>query len=180
MTLIHELQEYVKQYQAIQKDANDLLSSISEEQFLTPRSDGGWSIAQHIEHLILVGEKTLTRTEEKIIEGQVNKSEKESFKYGPLNRWFTKILEPPVKRKFKTSKTYAPQPEKELSVMQDEFDKLQERFITNINSANGLNLKKIKVQSPALSFLRFSLGTVFASQAAHERRHLWLSREMLK
>jgi len=49
-----------------------------------------------------------------------------------------------------------------------------------IELADGLDLGKVKVQSPASDKIKLSLGAAFGSMAAHGRRHLWQAKQLLK
>jgi hypothetical protein len=44
--------------------------------------------------------------------------------------------------------------------------------------ADGLDLKRAVVTSPASRFFRMSLGAYLAFLAAHDRRHLWQARQV--
>ena len=48
-----------------------------------------------------------------------------------------------------------------------------------LNSANGLDLERIRVRSPAVPLIKLSLGAAFEIQAAHERRHLLQAEQLL-
>jgi hypothetical protein len=57
-----------------------------------------------------------------------------------------------------------------------EFQEWQERFADRLRAADGLDLRRIRSRSPAVTRLTYSLGTAFAIFLAHERRHLWQAR----
>jgi hypothetical protein len=52
-------------------------------------------------------------------------------------------------------------------------------YIEHLRRANGLDLARARVTSPVSKWLRFSLGTLFAVIAAHERRHLCQARRIV-
>ena len=47
-----------------------------------------------------------------------------------------------------------------------------------LRQANGVDLAKARVQSPANRWVRLDLGAGFALMVAHERRHLWQAQQM--
>jgi hypothetical protein len=51
------------------------------------------------------------------------------------------------------------------------FVSLQDDLIATIESAQGLNLKKIKAASPALKIIVLSMGQWFNLVTSHQRRH---------
>jgi hypothetical protein len=59
---------------------------------------------------------------------------------------------------------------------------LQSQLTLLAQSADGLDLARIKVPTPISRLIRLSLGMTFAQVAAHERRHLdqaWRVRKQL-
>jgi hypothetical protein len=58
------------------------------------------------------------------------------------------------------------------------FRAYQVQYIDRLRQANGLDLARAYVSSPAAAWLRFSLGSGFDLMAAHERRHLWQARNV--
>ena len=59
-----------------------------------------------------------------------------------------------------------------------EFQRIQHDLYSLVAEADGLDLKKIKVASPAASWLKMSLGARLDLIAAHDRRHLWQARKV--
>ena len=49
-----------------------------------------------------------------------------------------------------------------------------------MESSRGLDLGAIRFGSPFFKLLRFSLGTGFEVVLAHDRRHVWLIRELME
>ncbi len=43
----------------------------------------------------------------------------------------------------------------------------------------GVDLGRVRFRSPFFALLRFSLGAGFEMLLAHDRRHLWLAREVM-
>jgi hypothetical protein len=52
------------------------------------------------------------------------------------------------------------------------------QYIDRLRQANGLDLSRARVRSPASKWLRMPLGSGFAVMTAHERRHLWQARRV--
>ena len=55
----------------------------------------------------------------------------------------------------------------------EEYEELFVRAASLLREANGLDLGKVHVVSPASRFVRIGLGQAFRLVAAHARRHLW-------
>ena len=58
------------------------------------------------------------------------------------------------------------------------FLALQDELADRVARAEGLDLNRVKVVSPANRRLKIGLGTAFAVTAAHQRRHLWQARQV--
>jgi hypothetical protein len=87
-------------------------------------------------------------------------------------------MEPPPRRRFKTPRSFTPSHGQPVTALLPTFLHLQDQFTYLLEQANGLDLARIKIPSPATSLLKFSLGQAFALNAAHERRHLWQARRV--
>jgi len=58
------------------------------------------------------------------------------------------------------------------------FLHVQSRFIRQLERADGLDLRRVKVATPISRFLKLSLGMMFAQAAAHEQRHIEQARRV--
>ena len=61
----------------------------------------------------------------------------------------------------------------------NEFCGLQDQFSSCVVAADGLDLRRIRVPSPAFPLLRISLGAWFEATLAHEKRHLKQAQRVL-
>jgi hypothetical protein len=62
----------------------------------------------------------------------------------------------------------------------EEFRGLQDQFASCVGQAEGLDLRRIRVASPAVPLLRISLGAWFEATIAHEERHLRQAERVLE
>ncbi len=179
--LFAELEDLRKQFNAIQEDAQRLIAALNHAQFNWNPQPGVWSIAECFDHLNISGNLYLPMIDAQIKAGREKELfGTEPFRYGWFNNWFVRSLEPPVKTKFKAPKVFVPKPDKPLQETVSEFIQVQARCLKRLVEANGLDLRHIKVQSPATKLIHLSLGKAFAMVAAHERRHLWQARQVMK
>jgi hypothetical protein len=51
-------------------------------------------------------------------------------------------------------------------------------WLALLESARGLDLRRVKTTSPVTRFMRFPLGAYFRVSTAHERRHLWQAEQV--
>lgn len=176
-SLIPELEEYCRQIEAIKRDAEDLLQGMSEEPFNWRQEAGRWSIAECFTHLNVTGNLYIHIIEKGIERGRSRRLlGKGPFRYGWFGNAFVRSAEPPVKIYVKAPKAFVPPPDQPMNLVVPEFFHIQERLLDCVRAANGIDLAKVKIQSPAWRWVRLSLGRGLALMPAHERRHLWQAR----
>ncbi len=171
------------QFSEIEAGAAELTKELTEEQFNWKPKVNRWSIGQCIDHLNRVGYKLLPRLEKAIREGREKGNTGEPpFRYGILSRWFIRFNRPSSSLKIKTFKIYEPATSSCLSKKKTmgRFNELQRKLRMEVEKADGLDLRKIKVPSPVSSLLRLNLGAWFEATAAHERRHLQQARKIVQ
>lgn len=174
-----EIERLVYQVTVIRQEAEGLLWGLSDEQFNWSPGPGRWSMAQCFDHLNISNELVIKESEKAIRDGRAaGKMSHGPFAYGFLSRWFYRKLQPPVKSRFKAPKNMEPAPRCSLAEVTERWEAGHERINDLIHDADGLDLAAIKVTSVAASFIRYSLGIGFWIQTAHDRRHLWQSRQV--
>ncbi len=94
------------------------------------------------------------------------------FRYGLFQRFILRETEAPVKHKFRAPKHFRPLHGQPVTAVLPSFLHLQSQLKLLAESAEGLDLARVKVATPMSRLFRLSLGTTFAQVAAHERRHL--------
>jgi DinB superfamily len=172
--LVEDLQNYQRQFESIKTDAQNLLGDLNELQFNWQPSSDRWSIAQCIDHLVVTGRSSLSN-----IHRAVNEARSKGllspgpFRYGLIEKWFVRKMEPPAKMKFKAPKAYMPSAYQSHADVIARFYSLQAEFLACIEEANGIDLSRTKVSNAVSRWFRLSLGQELAFDAAHERRHLW-------
>lgn len=175
--LTRELQELCRQFEAIRADAIRLLGDLTDQQFNWDPGSNRWSIAQCIDHLVITGNSSISNihlaTDEARSRGLLSRG---PFRYGIIERWFVRQMEPPVKLKFRAPKPYKPTLAQDYAGTVAAFYKLQEEFLRCAEEANGLDLSRIKVRNAVTRWFRLSLGQELAFNVAHERRHLCQAR----
>lgn len=179
--LPNELKDLASQFERSKLELNELLCSLTEEQFNKKPAAGGWSIGECADHLIVTGKDYTTQIERGLKKAQQkNLHLKGTYKFSWLGRSFIKNVEPPVKRRFKNPARWAPDSKLSLQKIIEEYNSLQERYVDLLYKSKGLDILKVKLPSPATSLLRFSIYEMFAVNAAHQRRHLWQAANVKK
>lgn len=101
------------------------------------------------------------------------------FRYGVLTRVLVRAVTPGHRGRYRAPKPLHPATtEHDADAVLDEFRAAGRRWDLCLERANGLDLARVKVPSPALPILKFPLGGMFAVQAMHEQRHLAQARRV--
>lgn len=171
-----ELQETVRQFEALQRRCATMLDGISMEQFNWRPSADRWSIAQNLDHL-----NREAHEQAPVVEGLIERGNRERlFGQGPFRHpwfgnWYIGFLEPPYKVKVPTLQRFVPPSSLTLEAVVPELIAWHDRFIDMAHKANGLHLSRLKAKLTYLDhgMPSLSLGQWLRYLAAHERRHLW-------
>ena len=179
-----ELEEFKAQFEALSADAGALVAPLSDEQFTWTPSPGVWSIGQCIEHLNVTARSYLPALDEGIASAiRTGVYGTGPFTYNVLGRLMVRSMEPPPFWRFKAPDVFTPpatpQALRTRAEIMAGFRGYQVQYIDRLRQANGVDLAKAKVVSPANRLLHISLGSGFALQIAHERRHLWQARQLM-
>lgn len=178
-----ELEAFREEFDAISADADSLLASLSDSQFYWAPDVDTWSVAQCFEHLNVTARSYLPMLDESIASAKrFGVYATGPFRYRWFSRYFVKSMEPPVRRRFKAPAVFQPAPrtapQRKRVEIEAGFRGYQVQFVDRLRQANGVDLAKARVQSPANRWIRLELGAGFALMAAHERRHLWQARRL--
>lgn len=171
-----ELADDLRQLEEIRARADALVAPLSADEFNRPGSGGGWSVGQCLDHLNVTCRQYLEAIPAAIERGR----ERGLAGPGPVRRGllgkpFIRLLEPPVRTRFKAPKTFRPRAGERLDkdAVLAEFHEQRRRLEQCFEQSADLDLWRIKLASPALPLLRFSLGEAYQIVLAHDRRHLW-------
>lgn len=179
-----ELEEFRAQFEALSSDAGGLIAPLSDAQFTWSPAPDVWSVGQCVEHLNVTARAYLPALDEGIASAiRAGVYGTGPFTYNVLGRLMVRSMEPPPLWRFKAPVIFTPptaaQTQRTRSEIMAGFRGYQVQYIDRLRQANGVDLAKAKVASPANRFLHISLGSGFALQIAHERRHLWQVRQLL-
>ncbi len=179
-----ELEERLGEFQSAKQLIVELVASLDDDQFNSRPDPKRWSMAECIEHLVVIGRRMAPRLDTAIIrargQGWVSEG---PFRYGYIEKWFAGAMsEYPPRRKLKAPKLYVPPQLKDQKIPQavEEFTTLQEKLIQIVHHADGLNLSRVKITSPVTRLLRLSLGQWLVGLAGHQRRHMWQAEQVKK
>lgn len=168
-----DLAEYRRQIHCVREDAEMLVEGISDTRFNWKPSPEKWSIAQCLDHLNS-GWGALPKLDRVIAAaGEQGVRSGGPYRHPLLGKLYLRFTEPPPMIRVPAPRRFRPAPERSISDVVPRFLQLQREILTRIESADGLDLGRIRLSSPISRRFRISLGQWFGFLAAHERRHLW-------
>ena len=181
LALTAEVDRLRRQFEQIAMDADALVAPLRDDQFDWCPAPGAWSIAECFDHLNTTARLYLPRLDEAISQAIRKGMYGEGpFRYSWLGRLAVRLMEPPPLIRTTAPPAFRPPAGRSRHEVMSALRAYQVQFIDRLRQANGLDLARARVSSPASPWLRFSLGSGFALVAAHERRHLTQARAVAK
>lgn len=196
-----DLDDLLAEVERQHHEVADLFEKASPEAAKWRPDPARWSMTGHIAHLDIVNRAYLGALAEAIRDGagpgngepveaepraassDVGGSQAgefaEPFRHPRIARWFVRSLEPPPKRRMKTFRSMVPEEDLDPGEAVTEFQFNQRELARLIEEARGLDLGKVRFGSPFFRLFRLSVGTGFEAVLAHNRRHMWLIRELM-
>ena len=174
-TLSSQLQRYRQGFLDHKATARLLVENVPDAELTTPPAPDAWSAVQCLDHLNTVGWLLLERMEPVLQDAMQNGPHgTPPFRYGFISRWFVRLMDPDDSFSIPAPSSYEPDEASTLrpSETVQAFLRLQDGFADCIASAEGVDLRAVRVGSPALPLLRISAGAWVEATILHEARHL--------
>jgi hypothetical protein len=168
-----QLATYHQQFEQIASEAKELTAGLTEAQFNWRPAPDQWSIEECLSHLTMVG-----HAEVRAVEAAVDDAKAKGitgtapFEFPIWERFILRETEPPVRHGMSAPKRFMPQHQQPITGILPTFLHVQRNFMIQIERADGLDLRRVKVPTPISKLLKLSLGATLAQAAAHERRHM--------
>lgn len=178
-----QLEEYRSRFRSIKEEATALVADVDADTLQKRPAPETWSVAQIFDHLNTAGWLLLNPLEQAIQTGQEKGPYGEPpFQYGFISRWFVRSMRPRSGWTFTSPSAFEPASSETLYAREtmEDFRSLQDQFGQCVADADGLDLRRIRVSSPAVPLLRISLGAWFEATIAHEERHLQQAERVLE
>ncbi len=178
-----ELEELLRQIDAIKADGHAVCAGLSESQFNWRPEEGRWSMAECLVHVNTAVSRTLPAFDRAIADGRAKGRTAKGggpARYGWFSRWMIGSMEPPPKRRMKTFPIFAVPVggTHALNRVLPEFVAVRDQLAERVRRADGLDLGGNRTVSPVTRLLRMPLGAYLQFVIAHDRRHLWQARQV--
>jgi hypothetical protein len=172
---VDTLDEVEKELNEATRRAWTLVQSTDGRMFTVRPTPLSWSAAECLAHLSISSDQFLSVLRDAI--ARARKSGKRGkAKMDMLGRVLAWFLEPPIRKKVKTSAPFVPKSTRAKAEAFGEFASLQEKLIDLWRDARESDLRT-KIVSPFDKRVRYNILSAFRIVAAHERRHLWQAEQ---
>lgn len=148
------------------------LQNLHTTVLLKPSVNGGWSIAQCLEHLNRYGHYYLPAIQQQLA-AVSSKSDDITFTAGLLGNYFTRMMDPQTgKKKYKAFKDYIPPADLDAHAIIAEFINQQDELLSIITKSRQADITRVKVPISIAKFIKLRLGDVLQFVIAHNERHM--------
>lgn len=177
---LRQMSEAVEQLAA---DARELLS-LSDQQLLWKPLPESWGVGECLEHLVITGDLYEPKLQGALVRGagKSAKSPEDPIRPTFMGRQFLKVLDSSSTQKVKAPKSFRPSSTPSSGSVDrgvgDRYLAQLEDFAGMIRRADGMDLNRIKLSSPATFLIRFNLGECLKIQVLHQQRHLLQARRV--
>lgn len=156
------------------------IREISEKQFNQKRNDGGWSIAQVLEHMLFYSRFYLPHLERSLA---MQKPDQKQFKSGWLGSYFTQLMKPDdngvVKSKMKAPSNAKPQDKNYSWQTLESFIAAQHQLLQILKDMEHSDWN-MRLPISISRMIRLKAGDVLQFVIAHEQRHMLQIHKMLQ
>lgn len=157
-----------------------IFQNLTEDKLLQAAPNGGWSIAQCLEHLNTYGHYYLPEIKKGLAKPVTKHSE--TFTSSWLGNYFTQIMEPTTptgKKKMKAFKKYIPPQALVAHAVIAEFIQQQETLLVYLKQAQSADLNAVKIPISLTNWIKLKLGDTLQFLIAHNERHLVQAKNLL-
>jgi len=172
--------ELVQEVGSISRSARERFGRLSPAQLNWKPGADRWSIGQCLDHLLTANEPYFSIFE-RVAKGEKKNTLWESMPLFPglFGGLLIKSLDPSSARKLKAPKAFEPASSDIDGRIVEKFSAQQERLSKAFRALEGKNLDVIKITSPALKLITYSLRDACTIIVVHEQRHLQQATNVL-
>ena len=161
---------------AVSAEARALTAGMDAGALMARPKDGGWSVGENLQHLILTADAMLPLGEGAVAElERAGRRSDRRTGLGFMGWLLVQSLEPP-RMKTKTLKAFEPIDVGDPLTLTDRFVATNDRLARLIERATGLATGTVTLTSPFNAKVTYNLYAAMRILLVHARRHLWQAR----
>lgn len=177
--MLQELEEHRQAFEQLSSQANQLTAGLTEAQFNWRPALEQWSVEECMAHLTMIGEWEVRAIETAIDQAKARGlTAAGPFEYPAIERYMLRETALPVRHALPAPRRFQPLHGQPITGVLPTFLHVQSQLIRQLERADGLDLRRVKVATSTSRFLKVSLGMTFAHAAAHEQRHMEQARRV--
>ena len=140
-----------------------------------------WSVAQCFDHLLSVNEGYFPIFD-KVLSGEKKSTFWESLPWLPTfwGKMLLKAVDPESRRKLKAPKVFQPSISNVDPDVIRRFIDQQNQVVRYMKATEELDLENIRITSPAIHLITYSLMDAYRIIVTHERRHLLQAKKVME
>jgi hypothetical protein len=173
-----QLDSVLHQVEDITRRAKNLVAGRSRRDLATSLEATSWSVVECLDHLTQTANAFIPAISSAMA-GAPRLTTNRGLRTGTLTRLFIRNLEPPYRLRFKVLQPLMPR-RHDYDSAWSAFEESQVQLAKMIQSAAGLAIDQVSVESPVYARFRYNIYGALCMLAAHERRHLWQMEQILK
>lgn len=132
--------------------------------------DGGWSVAQVIEHLTISDQSYIDRLDA-LLARRPPQPVYEEWKPSLIGGFLVRSLMPASERKLPAPARWRPAPQPRADGL-EAYIRIREHLIDVVMRADGHDLRRTRLSSPVSRLIRLNLGDAIMALVVHTHRHL--------
>ena len=154
---------------------------LSSEQLNSKPGKESWSAAECFEHLFNTNQLYIPVFQNVLrkIENEKHDSETE-FKHTLIGKMIIKSVDPEQSKKYKSPKAFRINVREVRKDILHQFLNQHQQLISIIKKFEEVDLRKIKIVSPASKFVKYNLGDSLMIIAYHNKRHILQAERAVK
>jgi hypothetical protein len=173
-----ELQALIDQIDACERAAAQLVDGLNDDDvnWVPPPASGisRWSIAQCLNHLVLMNEFYLRGWPEALADAVARGRGSFSGLRPTLPaRWFIRSMEPPARMKTKAAQVTTPAAHFRRAGLVEAYAASHETYRTLVHASAAVDVNRVVRPNAFIRSVKMRLASVLLIIPAHDRRHLW-------
>ena len=175
-----EVSHLVTEMTIIADNTQLTFGNLTAQQLNWKPSTEGWSIGQCFDHLIAANTAYIPIIEQ-VLTGTKQRTSWEKIPLLPnlFGKLLIKYLSPQSTRKLKAPEVFKPSSSSIDEGIISRFIDLQKQMMLLMKGTEGFNPGQIKITSPALRFITYSLMDAYQIVVVHEKRHVQQAERVL-
>jgi hypothetical protein len=173
-----QLASLLEQIQRATLEARRLFLGRSASDLTTRLEPESWSAAECMDHLARTTNAFLPAIS-KVMVAAPKLATDRPLRTGTIALLLIRHMEPPYRLRYKVLPQIVPQ-EKDFDAAWVAFEESQSRLSEAICSSAGLAIDRVQVQCPVYAPVSYNVYGAFRMLAAHQRRHLWQVKQILR